>query len=151
MVEAFFFLLFITTDEAINDCFRGDVVEIDTWVAASGKNGMRRDWMIRDCSTGKIITRATRWMNLSLRQELLLPQFFFSWYTCSNWVMMNRETRKLSKLPEQVREEVKPFYLERRVFFDGSCDNEKIEKLTEDTAENIKSGLAVSVNFVVRC
>ncbi|KAG6513167.1 palmitoyl-acyl carrier protein thioesterase, chloroplastic-like [Zingiber officinale] len=97
----------------------GDVVEIDTWVAASGKNGMRRDWMIRDCSTRKIITRAT-----------------------SNWVMMNRETRRLSKLPEQVREEVKPFYLERRVFFNGSCDNEKIEKLTEDTAENIKSGLA---------
>ncbi|KAG6522609.1 palmitoyl-acyl carrier protein thioesterase, chloroplastic-like [Zingiber officinale] len=97
----------------------GDVVEIDTWVAASGKNGMRRDWMIRDCSTQKIITRAT-----------------------SNWVMMNRETRRLSKLPEQVREEVKPFYLDRRVFFDGSCDNEKIEKLTEETAVNIKSGLA---------
>ncbi|RWW74149.1 hypothetical protein BHE74_00017925 [Ensete ventricosum] len=38
----------------------GDVVEIDTWVAASGKNGMRRDWIIRDYSTQQIITRATR-------------------------------------------------------------------------------------------
>ncbi|WOK96632.1 palmitoyl-acyl carrier protein thioesterase, chloroplastic [Canna indica] len=97
----------------------GDVVEIDTWVAASGKNGMRRDWIIRDYSTQQIITRAT-----------------------SNWVMMNRETRRLSKIPEQVREEVKPFYLDRKVFFDGSCVNEKIDKLTEDTAEYIRSGLA---------
>ena len=40
---------------------RGDVVEIDTWVDAAGKNGMRRDWIIRDCNTQKIITRATRW------------------------------------------------------------------------------------------
>ncbi|CAL9774683.1 unnamed protein product [Musa acuminata subsp. burmannicoides] len=96
----------------------GDVVEIDTWVAASGKNGMRRDWIIRDYSTQQIITRAT-----------------------SNWVMMNRETRRLSKTPEQVREEVKPFYLDRRVFLYGSCDNEKINKLTKDTAENIRSGL----------
>ncbi|CAL9128965.1 unnamed protein product [Musa acuminata var. zebrina] len=96
----------------------GDVVEIDTWVAASGKNGMRRDWIIRDYSTQQIITRAT-----------------------SNWVMMNRETRRLSKTPQQVREEVKPFYLDRRVFLYGSCDNEKINKLTKDTAENIRSGL----------
>ncbi|WOL04756.1 hypothetical protein Cni_G13478 [Canna indica] len=55
---------------------------------------------------------------------------------------MNRETRRLAKIPEQVREEVKPFYLDRKVFFDGSCVNEKIDKLTEDTAEYIRSGLA---------
>ncbi|KAM0924402.1 hypothetical protein ACQ4PT_004900 [Festuca glaucescens] len=56
----------------------GDVVEIDTWVASSGKNGMRRDWIIRDCRTKKMIARAT-----------------------NNWVMMNRETRRLSKIPEE--------------------------------------------------
>jgi fatty acyl-ACP thioesterase B len=39
---------------------RGDVVEIDTWVASSGKNGMRRDWIIRDRSTKNMIARATR-------------------------------------------------------------------------------------------
>jgi hypothetical protein len=39
---------------------RGDVVEVDTWVAASGKSGMRRDWLVRDCKTGQIISRATR-------------------------------------------------------------------------------------------
>ena len=42
------------------DLSRGDLVEIDTWVDAAGKNGMRRDWIIRDYSTQKIITRATR-------------------------------------------------------------------------------------------
>jgi len=39
---------------------RGDVVEVDTWVAASGKNGMRRDWLVRNYKTGQIISRATR-------------------------------------------------------------------------------------------
>lgn len=39
---------------------RGDAVEIDTWVDASGKNAMRRDWIIRDYRTQDIITRATR-------------------------------------------------------------------------------------------
>lgn len=39
---------------------RGDVVQVDTWVAASGKNGMRRDWLVRDSQTGEILTRATR-------------------------------------------------------------------------------------------
>jgi hypothetical protein len=38
----------------------GDVVEVDTWVAASGKNGMRRDWLVRNYKTGQIISRATR-------------------------------------------------------------------------------------------
>lgn len=57
----------------------------------------------------------------------------------------------MSKTPEQVREEVKPFYLDRRVFLYGSCDNEKIDKLTEDTAENIRSGLEVSAHTLVGC
>lgn len=35
-------------------------MEIDTWVDAAGKNGMRRDWIIRDYKTQDIITRATR-------------------------------------------------------------------------------------------
>lgn len=40
--------------------YRGDVVQVDTWVSASGKNGMRRDWLVRDCKTGQILTRASR-------------------------------------------------------------------------------------------
>ncbi|KAG0500276.1 hypothetical protein HPP92_000348 [Vanilla planifolia] len=96
----------------------GDIVEIDTWVAASGKNGMRRDWIIRDYGTKEIITRAT-----------------------SNWVIMHRETRRLSKMPEQVREEVRPFYLDRRTILQSDNDS-KIDKLNDETAENIRSGLA---------
>ncbi|KAM1185935.1 hypothetical protein ACFXTH_015145 [Malus domestica] len=97
----------------------GDVVEIDTWVDAAGKNGMRRDWIIRDYQTQEIITRAT-----------------------STWVIMNRETRRLSKIPDQVRQEVLPFYLNRFAIAKDKNDSEKIDKLTDDTAERITSGLA---------
>jgi hypothetical protein len=45
---------------------RGDTVEVDTWVGAHGKNGMRRDWHIRDSVTGHTILKATRFELLSL-------------------------------------------------------------------------------------
>ncbi|RRT75866.1 hypothetical protein B296_00005077, partial [Ensete ventricosum] len=51
-----------------NFSIREDVVEIDSWVAPSGKNGMRRDWHGRDYRTGKTVLRATR---------LDDPSFFF--------------------------------------------------------------------------
>ncbi|OMO59420.1 Acyl-ACP thioesterase [Corchorus capsularis] len=38
----------------------GEVVEMDTWVGASGKNGMRRDWLIRSQATGITYATATR-------------------------------------------------------------------------------------------
>ncbi|XP_050221328.1 palmitoyl-acyl carrier protein thioesterase, chloroplastic-like [Mercurialis annua] len=97
----------------------GDVVEIETWVDAAGKNGMRRDWIIRDYKTKEIITKAT-----------------------STWVIMNRETRKLSKIPEQVRQELVPFYTSRIAITKENNDVEKIDKLTDETAERIRSGLA---------
>ncbi|GAA0143978.1 esterase [Lithospermum erythrorhizon] len=97
----------------------GDFVEIDTWVDAAGKNGMRRDWVIRDCKTQKIITRAT-----------------------STWVTMNRETRKLSKIPDEVKCEIQPFYLNREAIKEEDTDREKIEKLNSKTAERVRSGLA---------
>ncbi|KAF3341571.1 Palmitoyl-acyl carrier protein thioesterase [Carex littledalei] len=68
----------------------GDVVEVDTWVGASGKNGMRRDWHVRDYKSGQTILRAT-----------------------SVWVMMNKETRRLAKMPEEVRAEIGPYFIER--------------------------------------
>ncbi|XP_004235327.2 palmitoyl-acyl carrier protein thioesterase, chloroplastic-like [Solanum lycopersicum] len=97
----------------------GDVVEIDTWVDAAGKNGMRRDWIIRDSNTGNIITKAT-----------------------STWVIMNRETRRLSKIPEQVKAEVRPFYINKFAIPTAQIDSEKIEKLNDETAQIISSGLA---------
>ncbi|XVF54719.1 hypothetical protein PTKIN_Ptkin05aG0203700 [Pterospermum kingtungense] len=96
----------------------GDVVEIDTWVDAAGKNAMRRDWIIRDYSTQEIITRAT-----------------------STWVIMNHKTRRLTKIPEQVRQEVIPFYLKRIAIDQDKYDIKKIDKLTDENAERIRSGL----------
>ncbi|KAL3654998.1 hypothetical protein CASFOL_000784 [Castilleja foliolosa] len=97
----------------------GDVVEVDTWVDAAGKNGMRRDWIIRDYNTQNIITRAT-----------------------STWVTMNRETRRLSKIPDAVRNELLPFYLNRNAIALEKTDRETIAKLTDDTAGQIRAGLA---------
>lgn len=64
-------------------------------------------------------------------------------FLCSNWVMMNRETRRLSKIPDEVRQEVLPFYLDRSIIAAAAAGGRKIEKLTDSTAEHIRSGLAV--------
>lgn len=69
-------------------------------------------------------------------------QFFLDF---STWVIMNKETRRLSKIPDQVREELTPFYLNRIAIPTDQNDSEKIDKLTDKTAERIRSGLAVSI------
>ncbi|CDP20806.1 unnamed protein product [Coffea canephora] len=94
----------------------GDVVQVDTWVAASGKNGMRRDWLVRDCKTGDVITRAS-----------------------SLWVMMNKETRRLSKIPDEVRAEIEGYYLDSPPIVDE--DGRKLPKLDDKTAKYIRTGL----------
>uniref|UniRef100_Q9FQY0 Acyl-[acyl-carrier-protein] hydrolase n=1 Tax=Iris germanica TaxID=34205 RepID=Q9FQY0_IRIGE len=94
----------------------GDVIEVDTWAAASGKNGMRRDWHVRDWQTGQTIMRAS-----------------------SNWVMMNQNTRRLSKFPEEVRAEIEPYFMERAPVIDD--DNRKLPKLDDDTADHVRNGL----------
>nr|POE60532.1 palmitoyl-acyl carrier protein thioesterase, chloroplastic [Quercus suber] len=83
---------------------RGEVVEIDTWVGASEKNGMRRDWLVRSQATGHVFARAT-----------------------STWVMMNQETRRLSKMPEEVRAEISPWFIDKQAIKED-CP-EKIVKL----------------------
>ncbi|KAI3709502.1 hypothetical protein L2E82_39264 [Cichorium intybus] len=94
----------------------GDMVQVDTWVAASGKNGMRRDWMIRDCKTGEILTRAS-----------------------SNWVMMNKVTRRLSKIPDEVRAEIVQYFVDTPPLVDD--DNIKLPKFDEKTADHVRNGL----------
>ncbi|KAH9316394.1 hypothetical protein KI387_025021, partial [Taxus chinensis] len=93
-----------------------DVVEVDTWATASGKNGMKRDWLVRDYKSGRILARAT-----------------------STWVMMNIETRRLSKIPEAVKEEIQPYFFERPCVV--AHDTKKLYKLDESTAQYIKSEL----------
>ncbi|CAL9174709.1 unnamed protein product [Musa hybrid cultivar] len=96
----------------------GEVVEIDTWVGASGKNGMRRDWLLRSRFSGQVFCRATRHEH--------------------TWVMMNQQTRRLSKMPEEVRDEISPWFTETRAVQEEAL--EKIEKL-DDNAKYVNSNL----------
>ncbi|KAK6941566.1 Acyl-ACP-thioesterase, N-terminal [Dillenia turbinata] len=96
----------------------GDAVQLDTWVCTSGKNGMRRDWVVSDYKTGEILTRAS-----------------------SVWVMMNKHTRRLSKIPDEVREEIMPYFM--------TChpppvaeDSRKLPKLDDNTADYVCRGLS---------
>ncbi|KAG6548060.1 hypothetical protein Mapa_010494 [Marchantia paleacea] len=92
-----------------------EAVEIDSWVAKSGKNGMRRDWLLREYSTGHIIAKAT-----------------------STWALMHEDTRRLAKLPDVVRAEITPVFIERCALDEGIFD--RISKL-DDTADYIKLNL----------
>ncbi|KAL9664478.1 hypothetical protein QQ045_019880 [Rhodiola kirilowii] len=94
----------------------GEVMEIDTFVGASGKNGMRRDWIIRSHATGHVFARAT-----------------------STWVMMNQKTRRLSKMPDEVRGEISPWFIEKRAIQEDGY--EKVMKLTDSTATYVKPNL----------
>ncbi|KAF6175256.1 hypothetical protein GIB67_030474 [Kingdonia uniflora] len=94
----------------------GDIVQVDTWVTGSGKNGMRRDWLVRDGNTGETLTRAS-----------------------SVWVMMNRKTRRLSKMPDEVKGEIEPYFLDSPPIVDE--DNRKLPKLDDSTAEYVRGGL----------
>ncbi|XVE98231.1 hypothetical protein REPUB_Repub03eG0087900 [Reevesia pubescens] len=95
----------------------GDVVQVDTWADASGKNGMRRDWLVSDSKTGEILTRAS-----------------------SVWVMMNKLTRRLSKIPEEVRGEIEPYFMNSDPVV--AEDSRKLVKLDDSTAEYVHKGLA---------
>uniref|UniRef100_A0A6N2MAX4 Uncharacterized protein n=1 Tax=Salix viminalis TaxID=40686 RepID=A0A6N2MAX4_SALVM len=79
--------------EKLNGFCRGEV----------GENGMRRDWLIRSDATGEVLVQATRSFS-----EHPHP-FFHGSFGCSNkvlqmlnttCVMMNQQTRGLSKMPE---------------------------------------------------
>ncbi|CAN6456296.1 unnamed protein product [Victoria cruziana] len=94
----------------------GDIVEVDTWVGSSGKNGMRRDWCVRDCNTRETVARAT-----------------------SVWVMMDKGTRRLSKMPDEVRGEIRPYFFETAPIIDN--DGGKLPKLDDTSADHVRTGL----------
>ncbi|XP_034916985.1 palmitoyl-acyl carrier protein thioesterase, chloroplastic [Populus alba] len=99
-----------------------DVVEVDTWMYASGKNGLGRDWIFRDSKTGETLANAT-----------------------SVYVMMNKKTRRLSKIAKEVRDEIEPYLM------DCECpiinkDSRKILKLDVSTADQICTGLSPGWN-----
>ncbi|KAI4377370.1 hypothetical protein MLD38_015009 [Melastoma candidum] len=94
----------------------GDSIQVDTWVSGSGRNGMRRDWHVRDLKTGEIMAKAS-----------------------STWVMMNKHTRRLSKMPEEVRGEIEPHFVDSAPAV--AEDNQKLPKLDDSTADFVRSNL----------
>ncbi|KAK1574853.1 hypothetical protein Q3G72_000439 [Acer saccharum] len=101
------------------DCYSswGDVIQIDTWMYASGKNGLGRDWHVRDFKTGKTLTRAT-----------------------GVYLMMDKTRRKVSKFIEEAREEINPFAIHCDPIIHNN-NNSKLLKLDIDKADQVRTGL----------
>ncbi|XP_020522790.1 palmitoyl-acyl carrier protein thioesterase, chloroplastic isoform X2 [Amborella trichopoda] len=59
-------------------------------------------------------------------------------YPICTWVMMNQNTRRLSKMPEEVRAEISPWFIDKKAIKEDVTD--KIIKLN-DAATYINSGL----------
>lgn len=55
--------------------------------------------------------------------------------------MMNKETRKLSKIPDEVRGEIGGYFVDSPPIVDD--DGRKLPKLDDNTAEYIHTGLTV--------
>lgn len=66
----------------------------------------------------------------------------FSLSFFSVWVMMNKQTRKLSKMPDEVREEIEPYFVDAAPIIDD--DSTKLPKLAVDAADYVREGLTVS-------
>ncbi|GJX00791.1 ribonuclease H-like domain-containing protein [Tanacetum coccineum] len=103
----------------------GDIVQIDTWIATSGKNGMHCNWIFRDCET-EIINKSYKVIYLVL--------------SCSFWAMMNKETRRLSKIPDEVRvEEMKQYLMDTPPLVEEVT--ESWPSRNENIANNTRYGL----------
>ena len=63
----------------------------------------------------------------------------------SVWVMMNRQTRRLSKIPEEVRAEISPWHIEKHAIKEDVP--EKIVKL-DDKAKYINNDLQVLIIII---
>uniref|UniRef100_K9JHH2 Acyl-[acyl-carrier-protein] hydrolase n=1 Tax=Cuphea lanceolata TaxID=3930 RepID=K9JHH2_CUPLA len=94
----------------------GDTVEINTWFPQSGKIGMASDWLISDCNTGEILIRAT-----------------------SVWAMMNQKTRRFSRLPYEVRQELTPHFVDSPHVIEDN--DQKLHKFDVKTGDSIRKGL----------
>ncbi|RZC61895.1 hypothetical protein C5167_023655 [Papaver somniferum] len=92
----------------------GDVVQIESWFGgASVKNGIANHWLLRDANTGETLAQAN-----------------------SVWIMMNKETRKVSKFPEEVRGEMAPITMDYCI-----SEDIKLSKLRDSTADFVQTGL----------
>lgn len=60
--------------------------------------------------------------------------------------MMNKKTRKLSKIPDEVRGEIEPYFMDCAPILDE--DSRKLHKLDDDKADFIQAGLTVSRSII---
>lgn len=58
----------------------GDMIAIETWFQEEGRVAATRNWILRDALSGRALGRAT-----------------------STWVMVNTATRRLAKMPDEMR------------------------------------------------
>ena len=58
----------------------GDMVQVETWFQEEGRVAATRNWLLRDALSGRALGRAT-----------------------STWVMVNTKTRRLAKMPDEMR------------------------------------------------
>lgn len=56
--------------------------------------------------------------------------------------MMNKQTRKLAKLPDEVRAEIANYFVDTPPVVDE--DSKRLPKLTDSNADYIRTGLTVS-------
>ncbi|KAL4336495.1 hypothetical protein AHAS_Ahas12G0015900 [Arachis hypogaea] len=93
-----------------------DIVEVETWLSSEGKNALRLNWSVRDFKTNQVLNRAS-----------------------SVCVLMNKLTRKLFKMPEEVRREFESHIVNFRMIIEG--EDKKIPKVDDTTADYICTGL----------
>ncbi|KAK8353107.1 hypothetical protein V6Z12_A05G135800 [Gossypium hirsutum] len=98
----------------------GEVVQILHWTCASGRTGVRFDWTINDINTGETLVRAS----------------------CLA-VMMNKNTRKTCKLPEEVKDEIKAYL---RVDVEPIVEVFRYSCPQIDAMDHIKTGLTPGWN-----
>lgn len=94
----------------------GDIIRAETSFCTSGKNSLRRDCILTDNKTRCTIMRVS-----------------------SLCVMINNQTRKLSKFIEPVKEEMAPHFRASEPILVRDCG--KLSKLDKNTADYIRKGL----------
>lgn len=62
--------------------------------------------------------------------------------------MMNKLTRRLSKIPDEVRGEIEPYFMNSPPVVEE--DGRKLQKLDDNTADFVRTGLTVSRSSLLR-
>lgn len=80
---------------------------------------------------------------------MVLVGFVVGYVMCSVYLMMDKTTRKVSKLIEEARKEINPFALHCDPLIHNN-NNGKLLKLDIDKADQVRTGLIVSISVLDR-